>query len=89
IEGLQKRKTTNRQFTSAKVSNEELDKWLLNQLGKTDEADWRNFFYDPGEAPTVRLGGITIEPTEQMRKEYLLRWLAAFLTRTAKQKGGE
>jgi CRISPR-associated protein Csx10 len=87
IAELEKRKSTRQQFKDAKVGDEALDKWLLAQLDKTGVDDWRNFFYESAAYPVVRLGGIESVPTEQMRQEYLLRWLAAFLQRLTKQKG--
>jgi CRISPR-associated protein Csx10 len=89
IAGLANRKVTKRQFEAAKVGDETLDKWLLEQLSQTDEDSWRNFFYQPGQYPIVQLGDIKVEPTEEMRKEHLLRWLAVFLQRLTKQKGDQ
>ncbi len=90
IEGLAQRNTTRRQFSQARISNEQLDQWLLKELGKTDSSAWAGVLNPGGKVKLeIGLGGVSVKPTELMKAEYLLRYLDAFLSRAAKQIGKE
>ncbi|HMV85111.1 MAG TPA: hypothetical protein PKC13_27515 [Blastocatellia bacterium] len=87
IEKLKDRNTTRKQFRSARVGNKQLDEWLIEQLGNTEDGKWLGLFGLDTAKSRVSIGGIAVQPTEQLKQEYLLRWLETFLARTAKQSG--
>jgi CRISPR-associated protein Csx10 len=90
IEELKLRNITRKQFSQARVSDKQLGEWLLEELGKTGDSAWAGVLNTDDKVKLqISLGGVTVKPTEQMKAEYLLRYLDAWLARVAKQIGKE
>jgi CRISPR-associated protein Csx10 len=90
IEELKQRNTTRKQFSQARVGSKQLDEWLLEELGKTDDATWEGLLNPNNKTKLeISLGGVSVKPTEQMKAEYLLRYLDAWLARVTKEIGKE
>jgi len=85
IEELKLRNTTRKQFSQARVGTDQLDEWLRKELGKTDDSAWAGLLNPGGRVKLeIGLGGVSVKPAEQMKAEYLLRYLDAWLARAAK-----
>lgn len=90
IKELQKRNVTRMQFSQASIGRVPLDEWLQKELDKTGDSVWAGVLgLDEREKSGINLGGIKVTSSEQMKNEYLLRYLDAFLARAAKLSGKE
>lgn len=90
IEELKLRNTTRKQFSQSRVGNKQLDDWLLEELKKTGDSAWAGVLNSDDKVKVqISLGGVSVKPTEEMKAEYLLRYLDAWLVRSVKQIGKE
>ncbi len=81
--------TARKQFEQAQVSNRRLTDWLTFVSGLTDP--WNSLFELKEEKDRRQEIGsnISVELTDDLRIEYILRYVDAVLSRAAKTRGGE
>lgn len=84
LAGISERAAARRQFERARIAQHNLRSWLEAVLQQSSEANWKKMFAI-NEADLRGLGGIKPQLSEELRYEYLLRFIDAVLARAAKQ----
>jgi len=88
LKNIEERATTRKQFEKAQISNQSLLKFLRDALNATDEEKWKSLLdlQAPDASYRKKVGGVPPEISENLRKEYLLRYIDTVLARAAKQR---
>lgn len=87
LKDIEERATARKQFEKAHIGSQSLLKYLRGALNSTDEEQWKLLLdlQAPDAGYRKKVGGIPPEIPENLRAEYLLRYIDAVLARAAKQ----